>query len=469
MRVVSFKLLFRLSFIASFFMSPFSMSIPSEHPLSTPSTPPSFPPVPNTRKPNPSLWSPSLLARGVPLPTNSFWTNLAVGSGKDRIVLHPYSVRRNDANNGIEVSHDPIRQERNTPPSTYVFTTFVADVSLTSATPVASGQVVGWDDLSVSLLFNDPNTSNSSLFFPLVRGCPFVTAVYTDLTPAVGSVHAIVRVNGHTNPPSLTATRFDLSLNDGRRWTVYAFPAITLTQVSATQLQASGRWTGTLRVVDTTALPSSSMLDSYARVWPVGGSVSYRVAEDETTADITYQWGVGGDVNAAGNLLMTCMPHHRDILVSPSLVFPAVSYRTLKGNAVAVVGNTWLMRERLTPITWHAPRNPAPGRVESIRQALLEERNLHVSASDPYFAGKQLARLASLVRVADVVGVPSVSAAALASLKNSIVPWLESRNPDALVYDQVWKGIVSTNGLNNDGYADGVCVLIFCFSFLRQL
>ena len=117
---------------------------------------------------------------------------------------------------------------------------------------------------------------------------------------------------------------------------------------------------------------------------------------------------------------------------------------------IGVVGNSWIMKEPLTPITWGAPREIDADKVENVREALNGDIGMGVYADDTYFGGKQMAALGRLALIADELGETDLAGQYRDNLLKAMESWL---NPSTgkLVYDQTWGGIVDQNGINDPG------------------
>lgn len=148
---------------------------------------------------------------------------------------------------------------------------------------------------------------------------------------------------------------------------------------------------------------------------------------------------------------MVALPHHMDSFVNKTVVASNV-YKTLRGPVSFVLGDTWYMKEQLTNISWFA-RNPIPSdKQASILSALQNDQaSINVSASDPYFFGKDIARVGRLALIADELGQTSIATSLRTTMKSYIEPWLNGKNDDTLMYDTTWGGICSKNGLANQG------------------
>ena len=72
---------------------------------------------------------------------------------------------------------------------------------------------------------------------------------------------------------------------------------------------------------------------------------------------------------------MYALPHHMDILQGATT--ENLTFLTIKGKVAAVGGNTWTMSEKLTPITWDAPRDYTSNSwKEAVRSALGSDYTL---------------------------------------------------------------------------------------------
>lgn len=82
---------------------------------------------------------------------------------------------------------------------------------------------------------------------------------------------------------------------------------------------------------------------------------------------------------------------------------------SIRGPLVPVAGNTWLLKEGLANITWHAPRAIASDKWAAVRAALLAEQDLTVTAQDTYFGQSQYAAVARLALIAEQLGEKAVA------------------------------------------------------------
>jgi endo-1,3(4)-beta-glucanase len=391
--------------------APFSTSLPS------------YPGVTHPQAPS-ATWG----ATPFPYPTNSFWMELVLGSGQNGVSLLPYVVKAQSA--GLEVSLPTLSAS-----PTQAIALYAHDVSLASVEPAEGHALTAHDLLSATLTWS---AAAGTMVAPLVRGMPYATMRYAGLTPRLGTSHAVLSVNGAATTP-VTGDRFSLALDDGRTWLVYASAPLTLAWTPSS-LTAAAPFEGVVRVAEVgAATGGAAELDAHRGAYPVGGKVSATVEGDSAT--LGFSWQREGE----GELLMMSLPHHQDIL-SGAATSP-LTYATLRGPMTGVVGDTWTLVEPLPTMTWSAPRPIDPAVAAELKVALVKDSGSGPVAQDPYFFGKQIARLGRLALIADELGGGETAAGIRAKMAIALEPWLRGEGPDALRYDGTWGGICSTQGL----------------------
>ncbi len=370
-----------------------------------------------------------------PLPTNAWWQNIALGSGGYTINALPYQVQVHG--DGLKFGFpDKVVAEN------FIFTSFTENLSFRAVEGLPGQQVSGYGPLHVSL---DWGTGTGSMHVDLVRGQPYMTAHYNGLTPRIGTVHAITGLNGGVGSQAVTDTRFEVQMNNGQTWVLYASSVLTLS-VNNGSLEASGVYTGSLRAALLDGI-SDAVLDAHSGRIPTGGDVSVTAANDIGT--IAFQWESEG----SGPLLMMALPHHMDVLVAPTST--SVIRNTLKGDMTGISGENWTMEEPLTTIGFESANPIAPNLEQEVRDALAADVNFQVSAPDPYFGGKQFAALGRLAVIADELNEPTLAAQVRSNLGNALENRLAGLDGDPLLYDQDWGGLVATSGISNPAAAFG--------------
>ena len=88
------------------------------------------------------LFDPHLLEN--PLPTNTWWLNLGLGTGSNRVNVLPYQIMAKD--DGFHICYP-----NNVIDVNYVASTFLDNLVFSSASGLGSKQVIDWDELSVTI------------------------------------------------------------------------------------------------------------------------------------------------------------------------------------------------------------------------------------------------------------------------------------------------------------------------------
>ncbi|WP_437503062.1 glycosyl hydrolase [Sorangium sp. So ce1099] len=391
---------------------------------------PEFAPAPHPLEPGAALGE-----LETPLPTNTTWMNFALGEGDQRINAAPYDLKA--LGQGLSISRPEVVVE-----STSVTTPDVTQLGLSARQAFTGHTIRSFDLLSVTVEWA---AQGGTMTAPIVYGMPYVTTTYDGLTPSVraGDGVAITSVNGEsTSPTEVTGDRFEIELNNGQTWVLYASPAISF-EWDALLMNAEGPYTGSLRLALVPGPNAAAVLDEHAAVIPVGGDIEASVTED--TASVRFVWQTKGE----GELLTMALPHHAERLEKAETV--DLAYPTVIGQMKGVSGSSWELVYDLSTITWDAPRRVSDQWGDAVVAALEEERGFtpaeDVVGTDPYFGGKQLAKLARLAQIAEAVGKGDLAEELRARLKSHINPWLNGENANPLVYDTTWGGVVTTNGL----------------------
>lgn len=372
-----------------------------------------------------------------PLPTNAWWQNLVLGTGVVRQAVHPYQVRADPG--GLHVSFPRIQAE-----ARQLNTVFERDLDFGAAQGLGERSLVDHGPFSATVRWGDVNRNMTA---PLVRGMPFASVRYQQLPPILRTQHGFTSVNGSGVGTSVTGQSFELALGNGQRWLLTSTSTLTF-RVERDVLVNVQPFTGWLRAALLTGPTDRALLEAHAGRIPTGARMTIRF-EQAGSAELRLEWQTEGQ----GPLLMMRLPHHAAALQNPN----EANYRlrVLRGEMVAVIGETWRMLEPLPDISFRAPRPIAGNRETDVRAALRADSNLSVQSTDIYFAGKEIALLARHMLIADELGETALVETYRSSLQAGLEPWLSGSNGDPLVYDQTWGGLVIRGGLTNPGVSFG--------------
>ncbi|XP_050134235.1 probable endo-1,3(4)-beta-glucanase ARB_01444 [Malus sylvestris] len=418
---------------------PQTMSPPPQQTLRPPATagPFLFPQTQSTVLPDPSnFFSPNLLSS--PLPTNSFFQNFALKNGEQSEYFHPYAVKSSSA--ALTICH-PSRFST----SAFIYQVFIADLAISAAQKPDSPQphkISSFNDLSITLDF-----PSSNLRFFLVRGSPFITCSVSNSTSlSISTSHAILSCESNGSK-----TKYTIKLNSNQTWLVYTSSPIDLT-TSGLSLITSNGFSGIFRIA---ILPDSNpkfeaSLDRFSSCYPVSGEAVFT-----KPFVLEYRWEKKG----WGDLLMLAHPLHLQLLSgedSHVTVLEDFKFKSIDGDLVGVVGDSWALKPDPVSITWHSSQGVREHSYEEIVSALVKDvgdlNSSGIATTSSYFYGKLIARAARLALIAEEVAYLDVIPAIRKFLKETIEPWLDGTFPgNGFLYDKIWGGIVTKQGATDSG------------------
>lgn len=453
--------------------------------------------------------------------------------GGGQITLSPYSVRslpkRLDLSYGDSrrvVTSDNITEYFNADVSVTGYSQKASQSStsrLLGDGNSTSRSIAAFDPLSVTLKyhFEDelPKNKDVEHVFSayLVRGSPYFTVEYEKLIPVIELNATLLAVNqeavdkfdnsNSTKVPythKWTAKRFELDVQVygaeqalvAQKWVLYFAQERTLqlqfanekdyrpynlrgeiTTPTNVRFVDTDFYTGAARIAVVPSQDALSLLDAHASVYPVASSVNTSV--EALNGFVTFEWATksfnSSSADTDAKLLMLANPHHAASFSTQNAtsfeVLAQVGHRTVKSNMTAVLGSKWVLHENLPGIDFDVTQAISkPEYLAAIQFSLKNDSNYTPEAEDPYFFGKEVARQARLALIADTVGEIETRDALLDDLDKWLTPWLMGSNGNHFVYDSVWGGLCSKNGLKgifwmtdfgNGWYNDHVSVCVF--------
>ncbi|KAJ2703925.1 hypothetical protein FB645_003691 [Coemansia sp. IMI 203386] len=435
-------------------------------------------------KPNTGLFDPEKIK--LPYETNRWWQNLVVENGVDPIHPYPYMVKCQK--NSSIVGFPKFSAAQNAMTSSQAADWKVGD----AAGSLTNRLVTGSDALGVEVTWS--GAASATMKSRFYKGQPFVTFQTGSMKPSLKTIHAILKVDllGRTvssygvneagnatklarqmvEAPSLT----QVTLNDGSQWLIASKPPITWTQSGTSQLvsQDAGTHTGFIQLAHMGDKPEDNLnvLQKYAGTYPIEGSVTYAQIQNNQgigrSADVLMFYKTNTDdssvstqvyqadsVPASMTLLSFVLPHHVALLNQTAPLSPGLSgYRSAKGPLTAVAGNIITYRQPLESVSFDGAQPISSSDRDAIKQQLLKDvaQSTNVTAPDPYFFGKGIARIARLYQIAMEIGDTGSASTLSKRLVALMTPWLCARNnEDPLKYDVFWGGIVAQKGADDSG------------------
>ncbi|XP_025648397.1 glucan endo-1,3-beta-D-glucosidase-like [Arachis hypogaea] len=356
----------------------------------------------------PSFFSENLLSS--PLPTHSFFQNFVLNDGNIQEYIHPYLIKPSDSSvslcyPSLSVSPHSIHQ------------VFTRDLTISSSKGSHSSHVISsFSDLSVTLEF-----PSSNLTFFLVRGSPSSPIKYT------------------------------LQLDNGQKWLIYtSSPTIfsfsldmklTFSNISSEEAPVMLR----IAVMPDSSSESEVVLDRYSFCYPLSGDALF-----SKPYCVEYKWEKKG----LGNLLMLAHPLHLQLLSKDEgnvTVLEHFKYRSIDGDLIGVVGDSWLLEAEHVPVTWHSARGVNQDSYDEIKQALCRDvgalSSSNIDTTSSFYYGKSIARAARLAMIAEEVGFLDLISLVKKFLKEIIQPWLDGTfEGNGFLYENQWGGLITELG-----------------------
>lgn len=209
-------------------------------------------------------------------------------------------------------------------------------------------------------------------------------------------------------------------------------------------------------------------------MYPVGADVAWDFPSTESgRLQFQYKTRVMDEskANKDGDLLMLALPHHTSALPSHSAIIQKakdfdLDYQTIKGPMTAVIGSIWILNESLTSVGFDddIAHDQVSKLSKKTKITILDQVALDVKVILPtldeniYGYGKQVARLAQLIHIANVLlhdddglngKYASVTEAAQDKLHGFLTAFLTGETVDSLVYDVNFGGLVTQDGLED--------------------
>lgn len=219
------------------------------------------------------------------------------------------------------------------------------------------------------------------------------------------------------------------------------------------------------------------LLRTHANVISLGSMLSFAHTTASDSDDIydTYiDWqplvieskGLSAYGYFSTEVLTFSLANHREMLMptvgSLNTVLSYGCQPGLYGPACPVIGNCWLLRDKLANVDFLTKNGMGEHLEGAIHDALNSDLlfnlpwNYQKGAGDTYFSGKMLAKLARIILIADELGGVDASLIETAkmNLKKSAEIWLNGSAISPMLYDATWKGLINC-GCDYDGDDNG--------------
>ncbi|ODV97909.1 hypothetical protein PACTADRAFT_38201 [Pachysolen tannophilus NRRL Y-2460] len=424
-----------------------------------------------------------------PIETNSFYGNLLVDNQTAPVWTHPYSMwytaNREDEQQffGWAISHVTSDQRvfgpnPNDDRIQYYFNpagikSFVFTAQEFNDKRNVVLEIDSCEKFSTNIYLS-PKNSNSFLKFPLVQGMGFITGIYFDLIPKLQSGIGIQNFElDHTFKSAnngMIQKKYKIKLFNNIIWTLY----VTSTEDFKLELQDPQNIVSAnivRKCIIQLASGSNEAYDKAAGCYPTACKLSAKIENHGSKASYAFNYTIEGKDNSFANTtLMYALPHHQQSFASSmnSRRTDLQLDSTVCGKMSGYLTNEFLMEENLPAkinmdpwidyANFHG-NNYTPQALESIKRAISTEFNddvVNISNTDSmYSSGKILDKYAYILYVIAYVLKDKELALRFADkLETAINRFTTNQQQCPLVFDQTWKGIVSSAGLDGNIFKD---------------
>ncbi|OMJ20692.1 Endo-1,3(4)-beta-glucanase 2 [Smittium culicis] len=405
----------------------------------------------NNVKPN-NIWG----SHKAPYPTNKWWLNLVMGNGQEKIYPYPYTVSASDE--GIFFYHGSIKVEDSK--------TFVNKEAYKWSVGCKDGfsgrKIYEYDDLMVKMKFNSSKNNQKYMVSFLLKGSPYMSFYYKDLKPDFtfqGSGIDSLESKGIENKSYIA------HIKNGRKYAIFFSEPLKLTvernELDSFTLLSAEEYTGMVRIAlipdDEDYESNYDILFKHSRSIPISAKVEFKANSIIHTYKVTER-------SEKGSLLLLTHPHHRDSLTNPRYIQELGSYKSLRGDMIAIIGNVWNLKyEKLSGSSVrNIHKKKIKGENLNLIKNSLKQEILYIDdypqSSNIYFNGKKLARLARIALIAEQVGLYDIVDKSIIELTSRLEKIFTYNISNPIYYDQTWGGICTGDGLNSEGndFGNGV-------------
>ena len=405
--------------------------------------------------------------------TNKFYANFFLGGQEQPVWTHPYSLfwaKGHGGTYGMAVSHsDRDRFAFGGGDSPDQARYFMAPLGLQSM--VLSAAELGQDTtltIDDAKAFSvDANLAASAgsrvlVSLPCVQGMGLVTAIYDKAKPVVTS-GIFFRTLTYVQETNSTTFKYQIQLNDDSKWLLYATPTgsqgtppFVLTNSSV--ITGPENFVGLIQIAKNPAdAEGEKVIDSSAGAYAMNATVSGFA--NGHSGSYSLSWTKGG--RQSQTLLMYALPHHVESFDEQTKAAVKSNMKlttTTKGFATAVLADRMTMIENDLPDTigfapWIAGGSQdvkLNGATRDLinqvgKSELSQDMDAQTRLNSMYYSGKGLAKFATIIyTLHSMTDNSQLAAAGLDKLKVAFNVFVDNTQPEPLVYDTVWKGVVSS-------------------------
>ncbi|GAA2748561.1 glycosyl hydrolase [Kitasatospora cinereorecta] len=370
-------------------------------------------------------------AAGRAAPTNDWWSSLiyqryAGNPYSENLYAHPFTFKANAG--GLEVGY----------PTTPTVTADGRQYDYTHARDLTLGvaglnspdtKVDGWSDWTVTPYWSDGARTFSAT---IGHGLPYVYAHATGGAAQVTTAAAptVFADQGNVLGITVGGHHYGLFAPTGTDWTV-----------NGTTLTAD---LGGRDYYSVAVLPSPADLATYrtyAYSFVTDTRVDWSYQASAATLTTTYTATTTPQEGTQTGTLLALYPHQWQATGDP---LTALTYTSPRGAMKVREGTAFSTVQSVTGVLPSLPDTGAADRaaLDGYLHQAADAADPYSGATDTYWTGKALGRLAQLVPIADQVGDTAVRDKLLGLIKGKLETWFRGTGSPGFAYDQVWKTLI---------------------------
>lgn len=360
-------------------------------------------------------------------PTNAWFQNWLVGSGENPIHTYPYIIKA--SRQGFTICYPSQIVNQNAYTLEVFLANWILSVRENFAAPNIDQSTVDSDffNLGAKINFGDKFSAQ------ITRGFASIIVNLNSVSPILTTIHAILTFE------TVSDRAIKVSMNNNQVWLIQSEKKLSWTRDNS---QISGSvYTGWIKISIITSQTGEQNLINFHDSLITNGHVSYSVNRNEQNVQIKV------DYNGQG--LYYLLPH----VINPqqTTLISGANAKGIKGSYILSKGFGYSYNLPLYPKPDNSNAANTIEKKNKILNALRNDINLPITSKDPYFGGKELARTARLIEIADLVNDNQSKE----KLKDTLINELDlywfgiNNNTPALVYEPTWGGIVSRQSVGS--------------------
>ncbi|SMN20684.1 similar to Saccharomyces cerevisiae YLR144C ACF2 Intracellular beta-1,3-endoglucanase, expression is induced during sporulation [Maudiozyma saulgeensis] len=404
--------------------------------------------------------------------TNKFYGNMFLGQQRCPIWTHPYSLWLTKELPFIGIATTHIREEqrvfddKNDPPQfffspTNIKTFVFSSIEFTNATPDQTSlnfSNVKHMSVQLQLKLND----TQFVWFPIVQGMGFVTAIYYNLTPSLQSAVGYRSIDIIWSKNQVT--KYHIRLENDVVWTLYVTSQepVTISVVERNKILADRKVNGCIfqLVADT-----NDKIDLAASCYQVDAELKASILDDDPSrAHYSFNYETNG-ISSSGKPLLYALPHHFDYL-TPETLNTSINSQlasTVYGRMSGLVTDNIEMEIVIPNEVQFEPFSTIPNRTKRYSNEVLDAMSnaarketqgdvINESNLDSmYFSGKVLAKYAWILYCCHfILKDKGLVSNLLDQLKGALQRFIDNKQILPLVYDITWGGLISSGNESQD-------------------